>query len=470
LIRIARLGLAFGEKKIFEDLDLEIESGLCFGIGGCNGKGKTSLLYLIKGIIPNLIFGSITGEITVGGESPRDRLLETVGIMLDEFEEQVTGSTVEYEIGFPLENQRLPGGEIEKRINHWLSVFGLIDKRDQDPWTLSGGELQRLVLATVLAQGAEILLLDEPTSNLDPKGRAELRQLIKQIDKTVIIADHDPGLLLGMDRILHLGERPTVIPARELEHLQLEGIRPFQQKRFPPQPTSGETVLEVRGLRKKKGDFQLNIDHLKVGRGELIAITGMNGAGKTTLARLLAGIDRPDSGRVMIDHQDGESFSRSDRARKISYLDQNPDHQIFAPKVWDEVRFGVRNLGLDEEFARLALETVGLSDRKDSDPFLLPKGDRQLVALASTLALRPEIIIFDEPTTGLDFPGIQRIMDLILRLNREGHTIIIITHALWLIRWYIPRVVLMASGRIVEDGPTDRVLSGYAGDDSQGLD
>ncbi|HID32441.1 MAG TPA: ABC transporter ATP-binding protein [bacterium (Candidatus Stahlbacteria)] len=462
MIEIKDLTLRFGSLEVFKGLNLEIEKGEHLGVCGRNGRGKTSLLYLLKGIIPNLFSAEILGKVQVMGRSPGDGIIGQVGIMIDEFEEQVTGSTVEYEIAFPLENLRLPRDEIRKRIDYWLSFFGLDRKKDQDPWTLSGGELQRLVLATVLATGAEIILLDEPTSNLDFEGRRELRDLLNELNKTAIVADHDPMVLCSFDRVLHLGPEPEIVTQAEFK-AGLEDLRPLSGPgSFPEYRPSREAIIQVRDLKKLKGSFQLTVDELKIGNGELVAIAGRNGAGKTTLARLLAGIDRPDQGKVEVRGSEVGSYSGRDRARIVSYLYQNPDHQLFASRVIDEVLFGVKNLGLDEGFAKIGLETVGLSEKKDLDPFLLPKGDRQLVALASTLALRPEIIIFDEPTTGLDYPGIIRIMGLIKLLNDRGHTIIIITHALWIIEHYIPRVIWMESGRIVDDLSTREFMKRYA--------
>jgi energy-coupling factor transport system ATP-binding protein len=201
----------------------------------------------------------------------------------------------------------------------------------------------------------------------------------------------------------------------------------------------------------------------RVAQGEFAAIVGANGSGKTTLVKHLNGLLRPTSGRVVIAGKDIADRTVASLGREVGYCFQNPDHQIFSSTVRDEVAFGPRNFGLPKEDVVRnvsdAIKTVGLEGREEADPFALTKGERQRVAVASVLAARPPVIVLDEPTTGLDYAEQRRMMDLVTRLNAEGHTIIIITHSMWVVAEYAPRTVVMADGEIIADGPTREVFS-----------
>ena len=199
--------------------------------------------------------------------------------------------------------------------------------------------------------------------------------------------------------------------------------------------------------------------------GEFVAILGQNGSGKSTLARLLNGLLQPTEGSVLVAGQDTRDASIEQLAKIVGYVFQNPDHQIFAETVWDEVAFGARNVGCVGNDCTVhvseALKAVGLDAGKSQnlDPFSLSKGERQRVAVASVLATRPKILIFDEPTTGLDWEETDRMMEMIHHLHHQGHTIVMITHTLRLAAAYASRCLLMKEGRLIGDGPTRDVFS-----------
>jgi energy-coupling factor transport system ATP-binding protein len=202
---------------------------------------------------------------------------------------------------------------------------------------------------------------------------------------------------------------------------------------------------------------------LQIEAGEFLAIVGQNGSGKTTLAKHIVGLLQPNAGRVVLEGRDRAALHAAETAREVGYVFQNPDHQISAASVWDEVAFGPRNFGLDaQEVDRRCLEVldaVGLSEARESDPFLLSKGERQRVAVASVLALRPRLLILDEPTTGLDHREQRRMMALVQELNRNGIAIVMITHTPWLVAEYARRVVLMRKGRKLFDGTVEEFFA-----------
>jgi cobalt transport protein ATP-binding subunit len=202
---------------------------------------------------------------------------------------------------------------------------------------------------------------------------------------------------------------------------------------------------------------------LRINRGDFVALVGQNGAGKTTLAKHFNGLLRPSAGTVRVLGMDTRGASLADLARSVGYVYQNPDHQIFAQRVRSEVAFGPRNLGLPvaevETRVDQALGLVGLSEYADAFAFSLGRGQRQKLAVASVLAMEPSILVVDEPTTGLDKPGARGILDLLSRWNRDGRTIVVITHDMTLVAERVPRTIVVNEGRILADGPTRQVLS-----------
>jgi energy-coupling factor transport system ATP-binding protein len=414
------------------------------------------------------------------------------------------------------QQRRLTPAEMRNRIARTLALVGLSGLERRNPLSLSGGQRQRLVIASILIREPALVALDEPLTDLDPIGRRELLALfvaMKTAGATVMTAEHDPEVAAGADRICVLDHGAVVwegrphdlfgrtsradrgdfvarygisplplarcfaglglpdLPLTAEEAWRLadrEGLilSPSKEVSRPVEPRKGAPLVEVRRVSYDypNGTSALADLSLTISDGEFVAVIGENGSGKSTLAKLLNGLHVPTRGRVRVEGQDTGTLRAGQLAARIGYVFQNPDHQIFAETVGAEVSFGVRNLGFppDECDKRVAaaLDAVGLAapEIRNLDPFSLTKGDRQRVAVASVLAARPRILIFDEPTTGLDAYETDRMMRMIQRLNREGHTIIMITHVLSLVAAYAHRCVVLRAGRIVADGPTRQVF------------
>lgn len=228
---------------------------------------------------------------------------------------------------------------------------------------------------------------------------------------------------------------------------------------------SGAGIIKIRNLKQEygRGELVLKDINLEIKRSEFVAVIGQNGAGKTTLVKHLIGLLRPSAGQIFINDQDISKQPISVLAQKVGYVFQNPDHQIFMDRVFKEIAFGLKNLGLSEAEIETrtdkALKEVGIFHLKDASPMSLSKGHRQRLALASVLAMEPEILILDEPTTGQDYRGAKQIMDLVAKLNKKGHTIIFITHDMQLVADYAKRVILMGNGEIMLDGTPKEVLN-----------
>ena len=444
-------------------------------------------------------------------------LTRYIGLVLQDPASQIIGRTVGEDVAFGPRNHLLPRAEINRRVAESLRVVGLDGLAHRSTGELSGGELQRLAIAGTLALGPEVLCLDEATSELDPLGAADVRRVIASLQDsgiTVIAAEHDPAAVLGAaSRLLVLDDgrlawqgEPEAFFADPAQAEQY-GIRPLPMsvlvaelvRRLPelapslsvlprppltvaqttnwlrevlpagsmpsvatlPTPSTAPVVIELENLRFGYSP-QTEVLHdinLSVHAGEFVALIGANGAGKTTVAKHLNGLLRPTAGRVRICGREVSDQATWQLAGQVGYVFQNPDHQIFCRTVAEEVGFALRVAGRPEAEVKLAtaevLDLTGLVQVADQNPFALPRGQRQLVAMASSLIAEPEILVIDEPTTGQDWRGVQAIMTLVTELNRRGTTIVMISHDLELVGHYAQRVVRIDDGRVVADGPAE---------------
>jgi energy-coupling factor transport system ATP-binding protein len=446
-------------------------------------------------------------------------LAGTVGMVFQDFEAQLFATTVRDEILFGMEQLGVAAHEMQQRLNEALSLVGLLGFESRDPTTLSGGQKQRLAIAAILALRPQILVLDEPTTDLDPQGRQEIFSLLGRMrgeGRTLILVEHELSAAVNADRVVLLSEGRVITADRpdlvlpQVKLLTHYGVRPrdidrvcqhFGMKVFLQD--SKQAVAFLRKYFSLGGEKPLRKDHaqeeflargsrlncqpnqreefssflslqsvslvypgsppairevsLTIREGEFIALLGQNGSGKTTLAKIVSGLLSPSSGQVFLHGQELNRIPLHALAQEVSYVFQNPDHQLFAGTVEEEVAFGPRNIGLTngelETRVQESLAAVGLEARRTNDPFLLGRGERQRLAVASLLALHPRVLILDEPTTGLDYPEQRQMMQLLSRLHREGRTIMIITHAPWVAAEYAERALLMSQGRLVWDGP-----------------
>lgn len=480
---------------------------------GRTGAGKTTLCLTLAGVVPWLEAGEFSGMVEictrrVSGTPPR-HLAGLVALVQQDFETQLLGSQVEGVVACPLENLAMAPEEIAARVEYALAATGTHHLRHRDPNLLSGGEKQRVALAAALALQPRVLVLDEPTTDLDPAGRAQIIQAwekLRQGERAFIVAEHDPHVaalsdvltVLDAGRVIYDGppqqllsdpERcraAGILPPEAAEiaaalglasicsddeliaELRRLGARCATDVALPPAAaewaTPGDVLISAQGLAAGYGaaDVLAGVD-LQVREGEVVALLGRNGSGKTTLARCIDGLLRPTAGHVQLAGRQPTAMTRPEVARIAGMLFQNPDHQLIATTVAEEVRLGPRLAGLEpaaaEEGVQWALAVTGLERYTDEDPFALPKGLRQKVALTSVLAFKPPVIIFDEPTTGLDGPEQVEMMELLVRLAQEGRAVLVITHAVWAAARYASRIALIANGRILADGPPREVLA-----------
>jgi energy-coupling factor transport system ATP-binding protein len=517
-----------GDEAVLSDVSIEVREGEFTVIMGHTGAGKTTLLMCLNGIIPQLLEGDIKGQIEVGGLDVSKYRVQTLskklGLVMQDAETQVFGRSVEEDVAFGPRNYLVPREEIFRRVDEALARVRLAGYNKRATHELSGGEKQRLAIAGVLAMQPEILVLDEPTSELDPLGRDEIYRTIADLKNekrlTIVAVEHssqeiheraDRVVVLDGGKVVWSGKPADFF--RNVSLVNQTGIKPIPvsclgrrladrgliaEAEIPlnvdeafgvverllggkslarasaaasesqkKDPSRGEAapLIRVKDLVHEYGNGKRALDGvtLDINKGDFVALIGQNGAGKTTLAKHFNSILKPSSGLVEVCGVDAGKSEPEDLSRHIGYVFQNPDHQIFCQSVYKELEYGLKNqeLGEAETAARIdrVLKLTGLERCRDEHPFSLGKGERQMIAVASILVLEPEILVVDEPTTGLDWRGINRMMDLIHRLHENGTTIVMITHDMDIVARHATRSIVMRQGKVLLDGPTAEVFA-----------
>lgn len=497
------------------NLTFAIRQGERVAIMGATGAGKTTLAMSLNGLVPHHHEGEVSGHLCIDGHDVAattiTQLVRDVGLVMQDAEAQVTGRTVGEDAAVGPANLGLPKHEVLIRARAALEQVGMGGLERRATSQLSGGQLQRLAIAGILAMKPRILVLDEPTSELDPAGAAQVLSVLHALSDepdgpTVILVTHEPELVMEWaSRLLVLGDgrliydgapaaffvdtdlvrrsgvrQPGVVSAvvalREAEAIAaiplpvtmeeaVALLRPHRRagevvvapRDEPPVAPKNPPVLRTVALshRYPSGVVALAGVSVDIHEGEFVALLGANGAGKTTFARHLNGLLRPTTGIVEVNGRATAGRPVHELAAEVGYVFQNPDHQIFAASVFDEVAFGLRNRGVGEreiaERVQAVAHRVGLDGQLRTHPYRLGKGQRQRLAVASVLATEPGMLVIDEPTTGQDWSGSLATMELVQSLSDEGHTILMITHDMALAARYARRALVFDQGRIVAD-------------------
>jgi energy-coupling factor transporter ATP-binding protein EcfA2 len=510
---------ALSRDWVLKDINLTVHRGEFLGIVGPSGSGKTTLCLSLTGLIPNLTRGTISGSISVDGldtqKSRLPELIRKVGVVFQDPESQFVTMSVEDEIAFPLENFGYPVSEMISRISNAMELTRLSGLKEKYPHELSGGQKQRVAIASFLALRPGILILDEPTSDLDPVGKSEVFSVLADLKKheniTLVVVEHnteemcryaDRIVLLNSGQIERAGEPEEFFSA--VDELKGAGVYPpqvtelayglkeltpsrpfpitlehadfFKKIRIPEiataigdgsqkSPEQSERVVVIENLKHTYPDGTQALQGISLvfHRGEYVALIGQNASGKTTLVKHIVGLLKPTEGHVEVFNVNTGKTSVAELAKRVGFVYQNPDHQLFCKTTFEECAYGLVNQGLEEDEVHTrvsrVLKIVGLDGLEDTETFLLGKGQRTRLAVAATLVMEPELIIVDEPTTGQDMKQAEGIMGLLDQLNHDGKTIIIITHNMRLVAEHTKRAVVMLNGKIVADGPVREVFS-----------
>jgi energy-coupling factor transport system ATP-binding protein len=501
---------------------MKISEGDFVLIAGPTGCGKSTLALCLTGLIPHVIEGKMKGKVVVDGKDTRSfevfQLAQSIGLVFQNADSQLCSLNVEDEAAFGPENLAQPREEIEKRVDFALKATGLYDLRHKYTFNLSGGQKQRVAIASSLSMLPKILVLDEPLSELDPVGSREVLQTLKKLNEefgiTIVLIEQKLEQVLGFTKtviclkegeITAKGETSEVFKDKKLDCLELripetlklsyeliekglltkpafsikeaEALMPkMWALRLHRSPDLNPVLCQEKNQRSQNeliraeglcysyddGTIALKDINLSIFPGEFVAILGSNGAGKTTLALQMSGQLKPTKGKIYVEGKDTAKLSIADLAGIVGYTFQNPDCQLFCKTVKDEIAFGPINLGLPKEEVnrrvKEILQIMGLEQFKDRDPHALSRGQKIGVAIASVLAMKPKILILDEPTLGQDFKRISSLMIQLRTLNRQGLTVIVITHDVNIAAEYAYRTILMEKGKIIADGDTHDVL------------
>ena len=505
------------KKLALDDISFTAEKGEFIGIIGENGAGKSTLSQAFCGLVPQFYKGAYGGKVTVDGidaaTTPTAELCKKVGLIFQNPFNQLSGAkdTVWDEVAFGLENFGVPAEQIHERLDKVLHQLDIWQFREKNPFDLSGGQMQRVAIASVLAMEPEILLLDEPTSQLDPQGSEEVFHTVELLAKTGItifmIEQKMEKLASYCDKILLLHEGKQIdfdTPEKIFSRPDLAelGICPpyvtrycIEQNLFRPDGTYPVTMEDVKRVLKRDMErkvtlpqltdpvlteipedrfavrnlkfsytedhpifenFQLSLDQRPT------AIIGQNGAGKTTLVRLLKGLLKPSAGTILYQGEDISRRTVASLAGQVGYVFQNPDDQIFKYKVIDEVMFGPLNIGMPKEKAKeKAMEALALTELTSyagENPYDLELSQRKLVAIASVLAMDTDVIILDEPTIAQDYRGKEIIRNIIASLSEQGKLVLAILHDMDFVAQCFSRVVVLAHGQLLADGTPSEVF------------
>lgn len=505
------------KKLALDDISFTAEKGEFIGIIGENGAGKSTLSQAFCGLVPQFYKGAYGGKVTVDGiaaaTTPTAELCKKVRLIFQNPFNQLSGAkdTVWDEVAFGLENFGVPAEQIHERLDKVLHQLDIWQFREKNPFDLSGGQMQRVAIASVLAMEPEILLLDEPTSQLDPQGSEEvfhtvellaqtgitifmieqkMEKLASYCDKILLlhegkqIAFDTPEKIFSRPDLAELGICPPYVTRYCVEQhiFRPDGTYPVvvedvkealkrDKERKVTLPLLADTVLaeapenrfDVRNLKFSYTEdhpifenFQLSLDQRPT------AIIGQNGAGKTTLVRLLKGLLKPSAGTILYQGEDISRRTVASLAGQVGYVFQNPDDQIFKYKVIDEVMFGPLNIGMPKEKAmEKAMEALALTELTPyagENPYDLELSQRKLVAIASVLAMDTDVIILDEPTIAQDYSGKEIIRNIIASLSEQGKLVLAILHDMDFVAQCFSRVVVLAHGQLLADGTPSEVF------------
>ena len=505
-------------KPTLNNINLTIYEGEKVLIAGPSGSGKSTLANCINGLIPFSTDIEISGSLKIKGKETKDlsvfEISKIVGTVLQDPDSQFIGLTVAEYIAFKLENNCVSQEEMKKKVNYVSKIVDIENRLDLAPYSLSGGQKQRVTLAGTIIDDVDILLFDEPLASLDPAaGKASIElidKIQKEEKKTVIIIEHrlEEVLNCDVDRIILMNEgeiiadttpneilasnklkecgirEPLYITALKYsgyelnKEMNLENIDKlklsddgeklrtwYKSLHFNKKEREEDTLLEFKNVSfsyDKKKDI-LNDINFKINRGDMVSVVGKNGAGKSTISKLICGFFKESKGDIIFEGKSLDGKTIKERGEEIGVVLQNPNQMISKTMIFDEVALGLRVRGIDEKEVKErvieTLKTCGLYPYRNWPVSALSFGQKKRVTIASILVLNPKVIILDEPTAGQDYKHYNEIMEFLLKLNKKGVTIILITHDMHLMLEYTDKAIVISNGCKIADKTSAEILT-----------
>jgi len=483
--------------KALDSVGLAVRAGEFVAVTGPSGCGKSTLCRCIAGLIPHVDRGTMSGVVLVCGKDTRDHppgeLAGTVALTFQSPDDQLFSNSVEAEVAFGPEHMGIEPDEIDGRISWALEAAGAGPLRRRLVDELSGGERQRVAIAAVLALKPSVLILDEPTSELDPKAADGLIGILGRLNRdqgmTVLVMEHRLERLYGTMTRLIVMDKGRIVLDGAPDDVFCQDLRPYGiapppaaafRRLYGPGPYPGPWHMAPDGHMVPRGRRAISLKGVEFSYprtrrktlddisldfycGEIAVIMGANGSGKTTLIKHLNGLLRPDRGEVEVDGEPLSGKTVAQAARKAGIVFQNPDLQLFAETVHDEMAFGPANAGMGRDDAEKAVSkaaaSLDIGSLLNEPPFTLSGGEKQRVAIGSVLTMEPLAIALDEPTLGLGHGMKEKLAAILRSLTASGRAVVVVTHDVEFAAAHADRVIILAGGRVVADGSPREVLN-----------
>ncbi|MBD5639912.1 ABC transporter ATP-binding protein [Clostridium botulinum] len=466
MLEIKNLSLSFQENyKVFQDINIKVKENKVTLLTGKSGCGKSSLLMCITGVIPDIIEGNINGEIIYKGKNIEKKGVKAVSgeiaYMFQDPDSQLCTFTVEYEIAFGLENIKMEPSHMEHTIDKVLKLTGIKHLKKRQLNHLSGGEKQKVALASILALDPEVILMDEPTANLDPKSTIEIINLIKDLrdnfGKTILIVEHK------IDEFSEIIDDVIWFEKDQAKNIDKESfIQSYKGESTLPtvnrKQSNKEKVLEAKGIYFS---YNKNIKVLKnvnfsLHKGEIAAIIGSNGAGKSTLSKILMGLLKAEKGDILVKDINIKNINPRELGEHMGLVFQNPEHQFIKMTVEKEMALSLeirkQNLEIIKNTVDSYLSMFDLDNHRLSNPFSLSQGQKRRLSTASMMINGQSILILDEPTYGQDRSNLKELINLLYKINSEGTSILMITHDMDMVLNCCDRVIYLENGEVKHEG------------------
>lgn len=455
-----------GEQKVLDSVDFLLKPGEIIAITGPTGSGKSTFTKCLCGFIPRIIEGEFSGSLVIDNEDTAGlsvpQIAQKIGLVQQDPESQICTLKVSDEVAFGPENYLIESEEIQSLVTSSLTAAESQYLHNRTTYALSGGEKQRVAIASMLATRPQYMILDEPSSSLDPRGVLALQQILIELKSRNI----------GIVCIEH--QLSTVLPiADQIKYLSNGNITEWTPKSIekssrssPKLPSfdANHTLISAKNVSFSYGEIcavkEVTVD---VCKGEIIGLMGNNGSGKTTLVGILGGLIKPDKGEIHVEGNLLKKLKRKEIVQKISVVFQNPNHQIFERTVWKEQILTLDILGLIDELTIEQLDTtlkdIRLENLKERNPFSLSHGQKRRLNISSVVNHHPNILLFDEPFIGQDQRGHDYIIDVIQKSVEAGGAAVIITHDSNFVLNHCTRTIFMEKGAVLLDGTPQMVLS-----------
>ena len=454
-IKVNNLSFKYNEDYILKDINISIDEGEFVLLTGGSGEGKSTLIYLLSGIIPNLIYGTLEGEIFIDNENILNQrvneICKKVGIVLQNADNQIIEKYVEDELAFGGENIGLKPDVIKQKISLISGLFNLDKKAICRK--LSGGQKQKLITGSTLLMGQKIIILDEPLANLDEESSIELVRILQALTKkkyTIIVAEHRLDLIMPyVTKLFKVGEKSVreykkdEYNKRELSNI----IKPNIDKITCKTPLFA--FKNVSYCVKEKTILEnLNFE---INKGEKVLLLGENGIGKTTLMRIIGNLNKYEGEYVSFLKNNNKILNKPSKAwfKKVGVVYQNPNYQLFMKTVKEEVYFNAYS----KEYAQYIISLFGLENLLNRHPQSLSEGQKRKLSIAAILAMKPEVLLLDEPTVGQDFNSLKRLVEILNLIHQQtGNTMITITHDKRCAEALSERVLLLKNKNTLVEG------------------